>query len=182
MQALPTQSLLRKRLDYLPETGELIWREPHPQARNIKPGDPFGCICKLHASSRSTKEYINGSLEGTLRLAHRLIWVWMTGEDPGNMVIDHINQDGLDNRWENLRKVTKSQNNANSPGHVKRRKSRFKGVYKRRNRYEVQVRRNGKIYCAPGSYATEEEAAAAHKELVTKLDSSSDPASRDEPS
>ena len=104
--------------------------------------------------------------------AHRLIWVWMTGEDPGDMVIDHINQDGLDNRWENLRKVTKSQNNANSPGHVNRRKSRFKGVYKRGNRYEVQVRRNGKMYYAPGSYATEEDAAAAHKELVTKLDKS----------
>ena len=95
------------------------------------------------------------------------------------MVIDHINQDGLDNRWENLRKVTKSENNINSPGH-KRRKSRFKGVYKRRNRYEVQVRRNGKIYSAPGSYATEEEAAEAHKALVTKLDSSSGPISRDE--
>ena len=178
MKALPTQSLLRKRLDYLPETGELIWREPHPQAKNIKPGDLFGCVRKLHSASRSTKEYINGSFEGSVCLAHRLIWVWMTGEDPGDMVIDHINQNGLDNRWENLRKVTKSENNTNSPGHVERRKSRFKGVYPQGRRWVVEVRRNGKLFRAKGSFATEEEAAAAHKELITTLDKSSDQASR----
>ena len=41
--------------------------------------------------------------------AHRLIWKWMTGDDP-EREIDHINQDPYDNRWENLRLATPAQN------------------------------------------------------------------------
>jgi hypothetical protein len=54
---------------------------------------------------------------------HRLITGAMPGQD-----VDHINRDGLDNRRSNLRLCTRSENNANSVGHVSCRKSRFKGV------------------------------------------------------
>jgi HNH endonuclease len=58
---------------------------------------------------------------------HRLI---LFGEQAGSdkRKVDHANGDGLDNRRENLRPVTHSQNMQNSVGRKAARKSRFKGV------------------------------------------------------
>lgn len=50
----------------------------------------------------------------------------MTGEDPGDLFVDHINRDPSDNRWANLRLATRSQNGANS---VRREKPHGRGVY-----------------------------------------------------
>jgi len=44
--------------------------------------------------------------------AHHLVWVWATGAWPKGE-IDHINGDRSDNRIENLREVTVSQNRTN---------------------------------------------------------------------
>jgi len=44
--------------------------------------------------------------------AHRLIWLYVYGKFPDNY-IDHINHDRSDNRIENLRDVTISENNRN---------------------------------------------------------------------
>jgi hypothetical protein len=45
-------------------------------------------------------------------LAHRLAWYLHTGEQPPE-VIDHINGNGFDNRWCNLRAATTSTNQMN---------------------------------------------------------------------
>lgn len=44
--------------------------------------------------------------------AHRLAWMYMTGSFPENE-IDHINGIRNDNRWSNLREVTRSENQRN---------------------------------------------------------------------
>ena len=54
------------------------------------------------------------SVDGSRYRAHRLAWLYMTGEwSRGD--IDHINTYKADNRFCNLREATRSQNSANSP-------------------------------------------------------------------
>ncbi len=166
MKALPSSSLLRERLNYFPETGDLIWRKPHPKAYSIKPGDPFGAW--KTPANRTTKSYCYGNVDGSIYMAHRLIWVWMTGEDPGDMLVDHIDRDSRNQRWSNLRLATKSENNANTEGHSDR-KNKFKGIYQRGKRFYGQARRQGVLHATPG-FLTIEEAKCAYDELVTTLD------------
>jgi hypothetical protein len=76
-------------------------------------------------------------------------------------IVDHINRNGLDNRKENLRIVTKSQNGMNSISRVGT--SRFKGVWFRKNqkRWRSRLSKEGKNKHL-GYFKTEEEAARAY--------------------
>lgn len=88
------------------------------------------------------------------RLAH---WV-MTGEWPPNQV-DHINGDGLDNRWPgNLRRANHQQQQFNARL-SSRNKSGVRGVYQRGNRWIAELKCMGKRV-AYGNFATKEEAVA----------------------
>ena len=56
--------------------------------------------------------YIRIKIDGTSYLAHRLAFLYMSGIMPSNTV-DHINSNGLDNSWINLRDVSIGENNKN---------------------------------------------------------------------
>lgn len=60
---------------------------------------------------------------------------------PGDgKIVDHINGDGLDNRRENLRFVTKSQNAQNQRARSREASSVFRGVQRREdNKWQVNV-------------------------------------------
>ena len=49
-------------------------------------------------------------INGKKDYEHRIIWREHHGEIPDGMQIDHINENGLDNRIENLQLVTHKQN------------------------------------------------------------------------
>ena len=78
---------------------------------------------------------------------------------PGVKEIDHVNGDGLDNRRENIRPATRSQNSANKLA------KGTKGVRRRGNRYEAYISAKasgGKSWHYLGMYCTKEEAALAY--------------------
>jgi hypothetical protein len=79
-----------------------------------------------------------GSRKPYTVLMHRQIM-----KPPEGMEVDHINHDGLDNRRENLRLCTRSQNRMNSL-RPKTNKSGFKGVAwnKRNRKWQVQLYKN----------------------------------------
>lgn len=47
---------------------------------------------------------------GVLSYSHRFVWFWYKGEIPEGYEIDHINNDTLDNRIENLQLLTRKEN------------------------------------------------------------------------
>lgn len=77
------------------------------------------------------------------------------------MVIDHANRNRLDNRKENLRHATHSQNSINR---VHRTVSGYRGVRVKGNRWEAQTA-NFKL----GSFSTVEHAAAAYNWAALQL-------------
>ena len=60
------------------------------------------------------RKYIRTYKDGVKSQLHRDIWIEANGDIPEGMCIDHINGDVEDNRLENLRCVTQSQNKHNS--------------------------------------------------------------------
>ncbi len=90
--------------------------------------------------------------------------MYMIGYVPG--LVDHDNQNKLDNAWSNLREGTKSQNSGNSKI-PSTNKSGFKGVSLCRMtyRWRASIRINGKEKNL-GRYDTPEEASAAYEEAA----------------
>ena len=106
--------------------------------------------------------YIRISVKGKSYRANRLAWLWMMGEWPP-VDVDHTDLCRSNNRWDNLRSASRTQNKANEQRR-KDNKSGVKGVYWRRNRWEAQV---GKKYI--GSFKNIEDAAEAYRVAAAKI-------------
>jgi hypothetical protein len=95
-----TQEYLRELFDYDPATGILMNRVRRGGAM---PGTEAGSLDNARG-----KIYRRVVIRQTWVQTHRLIWMYMTGEWPET--VDHIDGDGLNNRFENLRSVTQPEN------------------------------------------------------------------------
>lgn len=88
------------------------------------------------------KGYLSLWYDGRIRRVHQVAWYQTYGYWP--TIIDHIDGDILNNRIDNLREVTNSQNQMNK-GLQKNNKSGTKGVYLQNGGplWRVQVRTGG---------------------------------------
>lgn len=132
-----TQARLRELLSYDPVTGVFTWACDHgPRA---KKGDVAG-----HTRDRYTTIGVNGKNH----MAHRLAWLYMTGEHPTHEV-DHRDGDVFNNRWLNLRDATRKQNTENRGEHCKN-TSGYRGVtwYKRNNKWGASALHDGRRHFA----------------------------------
>jgi len=111
------------------------------------------------------KGYLRVQFGGVSYYAHRIAYFMGTRENPGEDVVDHIDRNPLNNRLENLRRATRQLNRENSKLNADN-SSGYRGVYKYKNRYQAQLRRDGKMIYL-GSYKTAEEAAEAVKRFHT---------------
>lgn len=103
-----TAERVREVFDYNPETGELTYRRTRGGTRSK--GDAAGWICRR--SLRRGGGYRVTSFNGREYGVHQLVWLWWHGRAARGH-IDHINLDRADNRIENLRECSPSENMAN---------------------------------------------------------------------
>jgi hypothetical protein len=88
--------------------------------------------------------------------------------DPEEVIVDHVDLNGLNNRRKNLRKCTIAQNTAHTRGHKKKgRTSKYKGVYRRSCGWGAQISINGRTNNL-GTYRYERDAAKAYNEAARK--------------
>lgn len=151
-----TQDQLKTILRYDPVIGIFIWQVDG--GKNFRPGDIAGYTCDANP-------YVRISLKKVQYLAHRLAWLYMTGEWPEE--IDHKDLDTRNNRWRNLRDASRSNNccNACIRSHST---YEYKGIRLVGNKYTARITHLNMRYDL-GLFATPEEAAKAYDAAAVKL-------------
>ena len=149
---------LREMLDYDAETGIFVWRKDH--GVNVKAG--------MEAGHVTNKGYRMISLDGFRSVSHRLAWLYVYGAFPSGEV-DHINRVKTDNRLCNLREVTRSENQQNTPIQ-KNNNSGYRGVSwnARDKKWRAQIYSNRKpIYL--GYFDSAEDANLAYLKAAAEM-------------
>lgn len=137
-----------------PSIGSL--RRIVPSGR-AKAGNTAGAACR--GGYRQIRMF------GRLYMEHRLVWLWFFGEWP-NAEIDHINGIRTDNRIENLRIASRSDNCRNRRAALA---GRLKGTTKRpRGRWKAQICVDRKKISL-GTFNTAEQAHAAYCRAATQF-------------
>lgn len=167
---IPSSRVVRRLIDYNPETGEMIWL-PRPT-----------WMCRATLDQRAAKMrawntryagtpalnsidnggYKKGRIFDELYSSHRVAWCHYYGKWPDG-VIDHIDGNQLNNRIDNLRDTTVMQNSWNCALSA-RNTSGYTGVRlsSSKKKWTAQIRVGDKcIYL--GTYERIDDAVAARK-------------------
>jgi hypothetical protein len=155
----PTQDRVKELFSYDPLTGEFRRRVDSLKGR-WKAGELAGWS--------GTRGYRYLLIDGCVSRASSVGWLYIHGEWPG-VELDHRNKDTGDDRLENLRQATKSQNQANK-GKYKRNTSGFAGVTWNRShsKWQAQIGFQGKVKYL-GSFEEAKSAALAYDVAARQL-------------
>lgn len=149
-----TQARVRELFDY--KDGFLYWR--------IKPSRDtvIGALCGCERNDG----YRVITIEGRKYLAHRIIFFWHYGFLPRS--IDHIDRDPRNNRIENLRQATHSQNHCNR-SKQKNNTSGYKGVswISRDKKFQTKIK-VGEKHIHLGYFNSAQEAHDAYIKAANK--------------
>lgn len=144
------KSILDSILDYNSISGNFIWKVK--PSKKVSIGDIAGTI--------TNNGYFKIRFLGKEYLAHRLAWLSIYGDFPEG-ILDHIDQDKLNNSINNLREVSISENGHNTKIYSTN-KSGYKNIFwdKTLNKYSVKLCKNNIKYNI-GTYHTLEGAKLA---------------------
>ena len=146
--ALPPLEELQKKLVYDPETGLFYHR--YTDRRAVAGA----------AAGRERSGYITIGFNNKRYRANRLAWLFGHKQDPGSWIVEHENENKLDNSLRNLRLATNQQNQWN--------KSISKGAYAERGKFYASINING-TQTRLGTFLTFEEAQTAYREKAVEL-------------
>ncbi len=161
-----SQSVVKALFSYDPEEGLLRWRNPSGRHGRIAAGSVAG------GPNKEGYRYV--SINGRFYRGSRLVWLYMTGQWP-KVQVDHKDRDTGNDKWDNLRLATGTQNRANA-GKQKSKKrkptSMLKGVQAvpkaKSIRYRAIATRDG-VREHLGYFDTEDEAHAAYLKRSKEL-------------
>jgi hypothetical protein len=132
IKPLPAQRYLHECFNYDAETGDLYWNirplyhfknAQYFNAWNVKNANKkAGTVC--------TRGYIAIKIDGMKYKAHRIVYKLINGIEPN--YIDHINFNTSDNRIENIRNCTHTENHQHSKRQINN-STGYKGVSCTRN-------------------------------------------------
>jgi hypothetical protein len=145
---LPTIEEIKKVLWYDKDSGLFLSRY---STKKRKPWQTTGSV--------ESKGYLQIKIGKSLYMAHRLAWKYVTGDDPADFQIDHIDLNKINNAFFNLRLVTNKQNCENRKINV-RNKTGHRGVYMKGNRFAAEICHNY-VRIKIGVYTTLQEAVDA---------------------
>lgn len=154
-----TSETLKEILHYDPNTGVFTWLPRKPTTWMVKTWN------SRHAGNEAGGFGLHGyrmiPVSRKSYLAHRLAWLYMTGQWPVDD-IDHINGDRKDNRFSNLREATRAQNIYNQS--TIRAKSGYRGVklHKKTGTYHARIAHEGQAISL-GYFETAEMADVAYR-------------------
>lgn len=173
-----TPDIVREFFDYNADTGKLYWRDRDRKwfvsetawksARTKCAGKEAGTKCTKKNGYSWKQVHIPVEGKPTVFLVHRLIWMWVTGENPPEN-IDHINRDATDNRWVNLRASNSVENNKNKTMKSNN-TSGYCGVtwVKRLSKWQASIRTANQRYYL-GVYSNLDDAISARKKAEGQL-------------
>ncbi len=139
MLILPSKEELETKFKYNPNTGELSNQYGH-----------------IYRKVNCNGGGIRVRFKGVEYAAHRIIWRLMTGDDPQELTIDHINRNSLDNKWCNLRLATIEEQQHNRTHSCVRQA--------RSGRWRAEVRSKGK-YLLNKTFDLQEQALEAVRSI-----------------
>lgn len=148
-----TAQRVRELLLYNPEDGEFTWRV---NISNRKAGTVAGCTAHQRGYRRI-------AVDGKRYLAHRLAWLYVTGEWPEEE-IDHVDGQTDNNRFINLRPASRVQNAQNAKRDVGI-TSKYPGVYwhPAREKWAARIRIGDGKRKFLGRFGEERDAALAYQ-------------------
>lgn len=136
---LITQAKALELFRYDPDTGELRWRT-YRGPRAVE-----GAVAGSLKTQKRGHQCINIQVNKRIYKAHRIIWLMQMGKWPNQ--IDHINHDGTDNRWQNLRAANQLLNNKNCRLYSNNISGRVGVCWsKKSNKWHAQIGVQGKVY------------------------------------
>jgi len=154
-----TQEHALELFNYEPDSGLLVWKIAH----GIHGRTPAGTV----AGTRGQRGVLIVRVGGKNYLVHRVIWLIVKGAWP-KKGIDHKDLDPGNNKWDNLRECTQSQNSTNCRA---KRQNKFgiKGAYwsERDKSWSSKITVKRQLINL-GTFKTAEDAHAAYMRAALK--------------
>lgn len=145
-----TQASLKLEVSYDPATG--LFSRPNGRVITDQPASLYVRIMLS---------------DGKTYVVHRLAWLYMTGSHPVGD-IDHIDGNRKNNKFDNLRDCTHSENMMNRGGPQANNALGIIGVSKSQGRFQAQIQIQGKRYHL-GRFDTAELASQVYQAAAKKM-------------
>jgi hypothetical protein len=157
-----SKAIVEDNFDY--KDGKVFWKKR--KAKCIQIGNEAG---HLWSSRKDGVKHWIVKLDGRRLKRSRIVWVMHFGEIQPGIEIDHIDRETLNDRVENLRQATRSENCINR-GMQKNNTSGLRGVrfYEPLNKWLSRINYNGKSIHI-GYFDTKEEAYLAYLKTANDL-------------